>query len=169
MRLIIEKCGESIGVLLLGAFIGVVPSYLLNSWIECRKSKRAFRSWLGALLTESEYVVEVIDEAKTQLNANYRVAFTKRLNSDLLEKARLALFELNKDSKFFYALTVAHRNILQTNGMLDRFEEAGLQGRELTLQNVLAALNVVRESVLKLEDAIDVKLGHKPRIHPLPS
>ncbi len=113
--------------------------------------RAAHKAWLLGLRAELEHLRACIDEIRGILRGPG--VPTKRLNSDFVEMARFKFFEYDEESHFLESLTTTYRNIVHTNGMLDRLENnIGIRG------NAMASMNGVSGSVDGLKGKVDAKL-----------
>ena len=109
----------------IGVLAGIVLTQFVSAFYEFVKHLRKRWCWRKGLLAELGKVYDDIIEAKREISAGR--AYTKRLNSDFLESSRLAWCECDSRVTFLALLSNAYRDIVHTNGMLDRLEECKKQ------------------------------------------
>jgi hypothetical protein len=111
---------------IVGAAFVIVGVWLTARFDESDDDEKEFlefQAWLNGLWAELRHIKRRAIVEIQRHNLNKGVASTKRLNSDFIERSRLALFEYDEDACFLEALTNAYRDIVHTNGMLDRLEK----------------------------------------------
>jgi hypothetical protein len=118
---------------------------------EHAKDQKSYRGWLRALRAELHHVRGVIVEITGYVDGGDIP--TKRLNYDFIEEARLAIFKHEEDEDFHEILTTAYRDIVHTNGMLDRLEH-----NPNLRPNVRSSMDGVLDSVDRLLTKIEAKL-----------
>jgi hypothetical protein len=146
------------------AITGVVFGIILTAWREKRKKQRddlrAYLGWLHGLEAETDHLKKVILEITGIMQAIQPGGLcTKRLNHDFLEKARMAIFGYDVDAGFLETLTNAYRDVVHTNDMIERHEQAVMNNRDTAgiHGSVLASMQGVNNSV----EALRVKLSEK--------
>jgi len=137
-----------------GALIGVIPAYWLGLLHEKSKDKNSYQGWLTGLATELRHIDKCIDEITGVIRKEN--PSTKRMNSDFIEQARLAIFNFERDADFLESLTNAYRDIVHTNEMLNRYENK-TENRNSMLSNILASMTGVKNSVNDLKTKTEKK------------
>jgi hypothetical protein len=93
------------------AFASSVFTLEITEWSTQRRQKQEnaakFQGWLKGVAAELAYIEGVIGEFNQSAEFSANV-FTKRMNSDLLGKARLVLFDYDEDIHFLGCLTAAY-------------------------------------------------------------
>jgi hypothetical protein len=103
--------GGTIGIT--GGFIVPARGAVTGWW----RRNRQINARLTALAVELDYLRETIIEIRQGVEKGG--GSSKRLNTDLLESARLTGYELNSDEGFAYALARVYRDVVHTNDRLD--------------------------------------------------
>ena len=137
-----------------GALIGIFPAYWIGLLHERKKEQKEYQSWLAGLSAELGHIDKCIDEITPIIQGGN--PSTKRMNSDFLEQARLAIFSFDVDESFLESLTNAYRDIVHTNDMLNRFEKK-VENRNMIQGNTLASMNGVKNSVSALKEKVSQK------------
>ena len=140
-----------------GALIGILPAYWLGFFNERSKEKKAHKLWLFGLSAELSHIQKCITEIKRVIEQ--RRTPTKRMNSDFVESARLAIFNYERDLEFLESLTNAYRDIVHTNEMLERLERS--DNPEAFRSNASASMDGVERSIQALHALIIHKIGNK--------
>jgi hypothetical protein len=140
-----------------GALIGILPAYWLGFFNERSKEKKTYKFWLFGLSAELTHIQKCITEIKGVIAQ--RGTPTKRMNSDFVESARLAIFNYERDLVFLESLTNAYRDIVHTNEMLERLERH--EDRDAFRPNASASMDGVERSVQALQALINQKTGKK--------
>ena len=147
-------------LLLAGWLLGVVTSEVRSYRQRKRDAKKdttdkkqSYNAWLNGLRAELNHIQDVITEITGIIDSGQ--VPTKRINSDFLEKARLSLPDHDTDTVFMEQLTTAFRDIVHTNGMLDRLEAA----TRPKPASAAASMIGVKASVDALSDTLDAKLS----------
>ena len=160
---------------IIGAVIGIIPTYIVSAWHEKKKKQAEDRltylGWLNGLSAETEHLRKVIQEITGIIQALQRGELcTKRMNHDFLEKARMVIFGYDGDVGFLETLTNAYRDVVHTNDMLDRHESAVMNNRETTgiHGSVLSSMQGVSNSLKALKEQVTVNgqdIVHKNNGH----
>jgi hypothetical protein len=105
---------------LLGVIVGAVLAFipaLMIGWVRTVLTSMARRTALSA---ELELIGENIREIRGVIEGGQ--ACTKRLNTDFLEASRIDWYKTDPQRRRIKALAIVYRNVVHTNGMLDRLE-----------------------------------------------
>lgn len=179
---------------LLTAFITIVWSRIYDSHKAKQSKHEEYLAWLRGLKIECKHVVSCIDEVKdgeagfvSIKEGKFFGCITKRLNEDLFQRARIEVIRHPRSCVLQEPLTTAYRDIVHTNGMMDRYEQKyhclvekvtlAKPGDELPdtrneilgiLDPTIAALNGVRGSVENLRKIVEeqdkLELQNPPKI-----
>jgi hypothetical protein len=135
--------------------IGVVLAARITSRAEERKARHSFQAWLHAVLAELRHITKTIDHLldETPKFDAKGMASAERMNSDLLEKARLAIFEYDSDDRLLESLTTFYRFVVHTNTMLNLWTL-----KQTGLQIVTNALNATKSAAEILKADVNRKI-----------
>lgn len=152
---------------IIGGAIGIISAIFTTIWYNGHQALKAqcenYKAWCNGVKAEINHILKVIDEIDKILK-EHGVPSTKRLNYDYLEQARVKIIMYESDLVFLEILTNAYRDIVHTNGMLDRLEEDVSKHKNL-IGNTQASIDGVRNSVKALNQGLDIKISaiRKPR------
>ena len=167
-------------------FVAALAAALLPMLFAFRNDqyRRAFRayseyaSWLRGLIPECEFLLQCVDELQPAFSTGGQVTIpTKRFNYDFLGAARTEMIKHPRSITLFPRLTAAYRNIVHTNDMMDRLEEASRELHSSTMaqfafqglfQSTAACFPATRaslESLLNLARELDqLEIDHPPTL-----
>ena len=181
---------------LLTAFIAIVWSRIYDSHKAKQAKHEEYLAWLRGIKIECKHVVSCIDEVKDGQGGFVSIAegkssgcITKRLNEDLLQRARIEVIHHPRSCVLQEPLTTAYRDVVHTNGMMDRYEQKyrwltdksnnAKPGDELPdtrkevegiLDPTIRALGGVRASVEKLREVVEeqekLESQNPPKLEP---
>ena len=120
--------GGAIGLIsaLAVAGVSVIWNYRHDQYRREFEAHRDYLSWLRGLIPECEFIIFCINQLQPMYDGMAQggelFCPTKELNSDFLAAARLGIIKHPRGSQLFPSLTAAYRDVLQTNGMILRFE-----------------------------------------------
>ena len=140
------------GIGLVSALIAAAVQRKHDAKQKAGDERRSYKAWRTGLRAELDHIQAVISEITGIIDDGH--VSTKRINSDFLKEARMVIFRYDEDTDFLEQLTTAFRDIVHTNGMLDRLETGG----EGIRPNVAASMRGVRASVDQLSATLDAKL-----------